>query len=360
MPTIYRPTYRDRNGKKHESAVYWIQFCAGGKVHRESTKTTDLEEAKEYLVKQQDETLKAGASPSKVTFQELADAEINDYETNGKKTIKDLKTRLDDHILPVFGGKRARDIRAGDIADYTAARLREGAKPGTVNRELTAIRRAFILGIESEKIFRRPHISLLEENNIRKGFFEQRQFDAVLAHLPDYVQDFVRFAFMTGWRSSEIKNLQWRHVDFDAGLVRLEVGETKNDEGRIFPMTSDLRDLLKSRRAATDAFSQEHGQIIPWVFWIKGRRIDNFKRSWKTACKAAGVPGKLLHDFRRTAARNFQRAGIPEGTAMKLLGHKTTSVYRRYNIITEDDLREAAAKLENREPIDKVSDKDKG
>jgi integrase len=357
MGSIYRPKYKDRNGKKRESAVYWIQFCTGGKVHRESTETADLEEAKEYLIKPQGEALTAGSSPSKVTFGELAAAEISDYETNGRKTIEDLKARLDLHILPVFGSKKARDIRAGDITEYAAARLKEGAERGTVNRELTAIKRAFTLGIESEKIVRRPRIAMLEENNVRKGFFEQKQFDDVLKHLPDYAQDFIKFAFITGWRSSEIKNLQWRHVDFEAGLVRLDAGETKNDGGRIFPMTSDLRALLENRRAATDAFMQEHGSILPWVFWIKGNRIDNFKRSWAAACRKAGIPGKLLHDFRRTAARNFQRAGIPEATAMKLLGHKTPSVYRRYNIITEDDLREAAAKLEKRLPIDKVSDK---
>lgn len=357
MGSIYRPKYKDRHGKRHESAVYWIQFCTDGKVHRESTELTDYGEAKEYLIKRQNETLISGTSPSKVTFADLAAAEVSDYETNGRKSIKDLQGRLALHILPVFGNKKARDIRAGDITEYVAARLKEGACRGTVNRELTAVKRAFTLGIESEKIFRRPRISMLDENNVRKGFFEQKQFDDVLKHLPDYAQDFVQFAYQTGWRSSEIKNLQWRHIDFEAGLVRLEVGETKNEEGRIFPMTSDLRALLKGRRAATDVLMQEHGKIIPWVFSISGDRIDNFKKSWKTACRKAGIPGKLLHDFRRTAARNFQRAGIPEGTAMKLLGHKTTSVYRRYNIITEDDLREAAAKLEKRLPIDKVSDK---
>ncbi len=70
-----------------------------------------------------------------------------------------------------------------------------------------------------------------------------------------------------------------------------------------------------------------------------------FSKRWQTACKNAGVPGRLLHDFRRTAVRNLERAGVARSVAMKMTGHKTESVYRRYAIVSDADLQEASRKL---------------
>jgi integrase len=107
----------------------------------------------------------------------------------------------------------------------------------------------------------------------------------------------------------------------------------------------ELRTLLEERW-------QEHellraaGRLVPWVFHRDGERIVSFHRAWRTACRAAGVPGRIPHDLRRTAVRNLVRAGVPETVAMKLTGHKTRSVFERYNIVSEGDLREAARKLD--------------
>jgi integrase len=76
-----------------------------------------------------------------------------------------------------------------------------------------------------------------------------------------------------------------------------------------------------------------------------GKRVGDFRKSWKKACRAAGVPGGLVHDFRRTAVRNFERAGVPRSSAMKLTGHKTEAVYRRYAIVDGAMLKEAVVKL---------------
>lgn len=154
------------------------------------------------------------------------------------------------------------------------------------------------------------------------------------------------FAYITGWRmGSEILCLQWRQVDVKAGTVRLEPGTTKTGEGRTFYMTSELRAWLEGQKALTEALQRQSGRIIPWVFHRKGKPIGEFRKAWKTACKKAGVPGRIPHDFRRTAVRNLERAGVPRSVAMKMVGHRTESVYRRYAIVDEAMLREGAEKL---------------
>ena len=245
-----------------------------------------------------------------------------------------------------MGEARTSAITAVEIRKYIDRRKQEGSSNATINRELTAIKRAFSLAAEAGRIMVKPHIAMLKENNVRTGFFEPEQFRAVRNKLSQDVQPLVTFAYITGWRiRSEVRFLQWPQVDFEAGRVRLEPGTTKNDEGRQFPFTAELRQLLEDQKAKTDALKKK-GIICPWVFQRKGEPIKEFRRTWKSACIAAGVPGRIPHDFRRTAVRNLVRAGIPERVAMQMTGHKTRSVFERYNIVSGGDLDMAARRLD--------------
>ena len=139
--------------------------------------------------------------------------------------------------------------------------------------------------------------------------------------------------------------LTWAQVDFAAATVRLEPGTTKNRLGRMFPFTPQLRALLEAQRAHTETTGRQRERIIPWVFHRREEPIKDFRGAWKAACEAAGVPGRLFHDLRRTAVRNLERAGVPRSVAMLMTGHKTESVYRRYAIVSEADLHHAAEQL---------------
>jgi hypothetical protein len=190
---------------------------------------------------------------------------------------------------------------------------------------------------------------MLEENNRRKGFFETDQCEAVLRHLSDDLKPVFAVTYITRWRvKDEILTRQNCHLDLKAGWLRLEPGETKNNEGRMFPISTvpRLRDVLARQLARTESVEKATNRIIPWLFHRKGRPIKSFRRAWRTACKNAEVPGRIPHDFRRTAIRNLERAGIPRSAAMAMVGHKTESVYRRYAIVEEGMLNEAGVKLQ--------------
>jgi integrase len=151
-----------------------------------------------------------------------------------------------------------------------------------------------------------------------------------------------------------VLTLQWRHVDFEARVVRLYPHTTKNDEGRTFPFTDALERLLEAQKAEHERLKAE-GVICPWVFnrsnrKVKGKRITTFIKAFRAACTKAGCPGRIPHDLRRTAVRNLVRAGVPERVAMQMTGHKTRSVFERYNIVSECDLVDAAKKLNVLQP----------
>jgi integrase len=204
---------------------------------------------------------------------------------------------------------------------------------------------------------------MLKERNVRTGFFEREQIERIVAHVPPAVRPAVKFAYVTGWRiPSEVLKLQWRHVDFEARVVRLDPNTTKNDEGRTFPFTHALERLLDAQKEEHDHL-KANGVICPWVFnrsnrKVKGKQITTFIKAFRAACTKAGCPGRIPHDLRRTAVRNLVRAGVPERVAMQMTGHKTRSVFERYNIVSECDLVEAAKKLNTVQPVPPASNRD--
>ena len=192
------------------------------------------------------------------------------------------------------------------------------------------------------KVDRVPYIPMLKENNVRKGFFEHAEFVALRAELPDYLKGFITFAYKTGWRLSEVTGLTWNQVDLRQGIVWLEKGETKNDDGRTVYLDDELQEIFHRQWENR----KRSRKLTPYVFLNMDDTgpISDFRGSWSKACKDAKIGKRLFHDFRRTAVRNMVRAGIPERVAMMISGHKTRSVFERYNIVNDADLQLAAKK----------------
>jgi integrase len=214
------------------------------------------------------------------------------------------------------------------------------------------LKRAFSLAREAGKLFHRPHIPMLEENNAREGFLDHGGFLALRNELPDYLKDPVSFLYLSGWRSGEMNSLEWRDVGADA--IRLRVENSKNKKQRVLPLRGELAEIVQR---AKDARKPE----CSFVFHDSGQPIGDFRKAWQNACASAGLGyfekigeeraakkvyhGLLIHDLRRSSVRNMVAAGIPEKVAMGLSGHKTRSVFDRYHIVSEDDLAQASDRL---------------
>jgi len=193
------------------------------------------------------------------------------------------------------------------------------------------------------------HIPRLKENNIRIGFLEEEQYRLLLAELPERLKLLLVIAYHTGVRKGDLLRIRVEQIDLRHKQIRLNAGETKNDEGRVLPIYGEMGPLI-ARALATRRQEAKRSKEFPspWLFHDeRGLPILSFYKAWSAACARANVPGQLFHDLRRSAVRNMERAGIPRSVAMKIIsGHKTEAVYRRYAIVSEQDIADAGARLE--------------
>jgi integrase len=298
--------------------------------------------AKKLLKKRIGEVSQArllGANQDRLTFDDLAQALLADYQINGRRSLRSARLSIS-HLRKFFGFDRAVDITTDRIKAYAADRQKAKAANASINRELAALKRMFSLAVEDGRLSHIPYIPTLEEDNARQGFLDHSAFVSLRANLSEYLRDPITFLYLSGWRLGELKALEWRDVDLAGNVVRLRPEISKNKDGRLLPLSGELLEIM-DRALANRRFDS------PFVFNREGEPIGDFRKAWSSACKAAGLHPILVHDLRRTAVRNMVRAGIADRVAMTLSGHKTRSIFDRYNIVSEADLAHAAERLQD-------------
>jgi integrase len=347
--------------------IYWLKYYRYGKPYRESSKSEKITKAQKLLKKREGEIAEGklpGIYFDKVTLNQLAEDFLTDYRINAKDTLSKAERSVK-YLKEFFGGMKATEITTDKVKTYIEKRMEDEMSNASINRELAALKRMFHLGAQCTppRVNLIPYIPMLKESNVRKGFFEHSEYLALRDALPEDLQPIVTFGYHSGWRKAEILGLTWDKVDLEQGSVRLNPGETKNEEGRTLYMNEEVLKEIRNLHA-------KRHLGCPYVFHRDGKPIAGFRKAWVSACIQAGlcevlkdgegkavvvkdkkgneklvkVPTKIFHDFRRTAIRDLVRSGVSERVAMSISGHKTRNVFDRYNIVSDQDLKEAAKK----------------
>lgn len=350
------------SGEMREMDTWQVQFTVGGQTYRESAHTAIYKEAQDYLRRRVGEIATgsgpAGPQGERLTVGDLLSDLMLDYETHNPRSVRFARTYVEGHLQPFFGAMRAIDVQTRTLKTYIKSRQEAGDAPATINRHLALLRRAYNLATQSTppRIRTAPSFRGLffAENNARQGFWTHEEYEKFRDALPMDEATLFTVAYYTGARFGELVKLRWEQVDLAAGLIRLRY--TKNSEPRILPLGpegSELRTLIQGRAELRE-------RLCPgteWLFYrsevrasrgvavmMIGRQVKSIRHQWAAAQEATGIT-HLFHDLRRTGVRNMRLAGVPESVAMRISGHKSRTVFERYNITDEADLSAAAEAL---------------
>ena len=348
IPAPARPRRHWKRGMgsvRHKGGVWYMRYCVAGKRYEEKLPANSKAEAQAMLrgqlLKVDKGEFRADALTTRVAdFYALI---RDDYFVQGQR-VQDLPQRWK-HLEPVFGAQKARDVHEGAILRYSADRLREGATPATVQREISCLRRMFRLGVKHKLVTTIPAFPQVEQEglNARQGIVEVQEFRKVCAVLPEHVRVLATVAYWTGARRGELLALEWRHVDLATGKVTLEAGMCKNKHPRSFFLPPAALHAVRLWKQRTKAWEFQHQATVRTVFHLNGQPIKSFRGAWDRAFDVAGVPRKLFHDLRRTAITNYVDSGMSKSIARGISGHRTENVFERYNIRDDDKDKQAAA-----------------
>jgi integrase len=339
--------------RRPQTRHWWIRYTVGGREIRESSDKTLHSEAVDVLkqrLKEAGERTWLPPADRKATVAELLDALVTDYTVRRLASLRTVRAHCDALCDRRPDGTPGRTgIGTIPASRLTTDRIKrlvtvwqvQHAAPATINKRLGTLRAAFFLAAASDPplVTRVPPMPHLDELNAREGFFEKAEFQALLPHLPDDgLRDFVAWAFWTGMRKGEIAKLEWAAYDRETATLTLPARSAKTKKPRTLVLTGPLKAIMDRRSAARRLDCR-------LLFHRDGARVYEFRKAWASACRQAGLTGKLFHDLRRTGVRNLIRAGVDRKVAMKISGHRTESVFERYNIDTDDDLRAAVEQV---------------
>ena len=250
------------------------------------------------------------------------------------------------HLVRLLGEKRASGLTRGDVEEYRMKRQAETSRrgeapsPATLDREVELLKRLLNYAAACGRLAENPvaRVKLLRVPNTRRVVLDEEAFQRLSAKAEAWLRPILLVAFDTGMRKSEVLNLRWSQIDLKAGAVRLEAEDTKTDEPRVVYLTERvLKSLSEQPRLL-------HAEFV-FVNPATGRPWQDIQGAAERARDAAGLSDVWVHDLRRSFVTLARRSGLPESVVARFSGHRTAAVFKRYNIVEEQDLKAAVALL---------------
>lgn len=338
---VFRKRRTRADGSTYLEDRYTLQYYVDGVMRREKTDCTD-EAAAQKILDKRVSAIRAGEPVVLTRNIRLSDIEkrfFQDYEDKRRRSTVTAKGRWKNLAGFFDMDRKALSITLDELSAYGRQRVKDGASDSTVNRELAALKHGYRLALRAKVIAIMPSFpEQRKEPEPRQNFITPEQQAAIRIHLLKHEDgaayaDALDLSMLTGWRKGQVLHLRWENILKDE--IRVAGDITKNETPHVIPIVPAIREILERRRAARVVGS-------PWVFARKdGKRIQDFEKAWTSACSAAGCAGTLYHDSRRSGVRNLIDKQVPQAVAMKISGHKTDAVFRRYNIVTTGDMRKA-------------------
>lgn len=345
IPTgrVFQRTYTDRHGVTRTTSTYYLKFYVHGKPVEVPTGTSDYEEALCMLRQRMANVARFGEhseEPQRVLINQLLDLVLDDYRLKSRRSTYDTEHRIDKHLRPFFGSRKATELTTSMLKRYIALRQKE-AEAATINKELSYLRRGFRLGLRNEPrlVESVPFFPMLEVDNAREGMLSHEEYRTIRDSLPLYARIALVISYHTGSRKGEVRRIRIDKIDFGKARIDLPGRVVKNKKPRFLPIYGDMRAELEMAIAAADP-------KCPFLVQNEGKPVFDWEKSWKTACKLAQIDNALFHDLRRTALTNMIEGGISEKEAMEISGHKTRAVFDRYHIVSERRLKQIGERLE--------------
>jgi integrase len=322
------------------------QGIAGAKLKRWKVGALNRTAAKQQEALIKTELMKGTVKSDRVApvlFSAWALMYLELEEVKTLSTYQDRYESVHYQLNPFFGSKLLGDITPGDVEAFRAQRrLRNGGVPSvaTVNADHAVLKHILSVaerrGLVASNVAKR--VPMPDPKNERDRVMSSEEWERLYDAAADHLKPILLVAYHLGPRLGEILNLTWDRVDLFRGFIKLRSVDTKTREPREVPLTpvvlAALRELSKARSLT-----------CPYVFQYEGKPIKRVKRAFHTAVREAGIKDLRFHDLRHCAATNLRRAGVDTVTAMKIVGHKSEKMHRRYNSVSEEDLKKAAGKL---------------
>ena len=326
-----------KNIRKASSKNYWIEYYIGGKRKRE--RIGQSKQAAENRLREI-ETAKAEGryirknKNAEVNLIELREWYLDLAEVKQKRSYHDIRLCINNFINRI-GSIPVSQLTPELIEKFRKLRLTEisktkkrPVKPSTINRDIANLRAMLNKAVDYSKIEFNPlgRIKQLEENNVRERVLNPGEFNLLLQHCPEHLKGPVLIAFYLPMRQAEILKLTWDKIDFKSEFIRLSGKQTKNKTGRVIPMHPRISKYLRQIPRPI------HGGYV-----FKKRWFD--RKAYNKAVEKAGLGDFNFHDLRHCAINNLRLAGNDHFLIKQASGHKTDVAFRRYNLVTEDEMK---------------------